>query len=72
MKAKKCPLCGETTLLEKHGEFRMELPPNIPGGAVVVPDATWMHCDSGGEEILSAELEEAIKRKCARKSSHVA
>jgi hypothetical protein len=64
MIAKKCPLCGETSLCEKHGEFRMELPPNIPGGFIVVPDTTWRHCESCGEDILSAELEQAINHQC--------
>ena len=66
MKAKKCPLCGATSLQEKHGEFRMELPPNIPGDFVVVPDATWLHCTSCGEDILSAELEKSINRLCRK------
>jgi hypothetical protein len=64
MTAKKCPLCGATSLLEKHGEFRMELPPNIPGGVVVVPNATWLHCESCGEDIPSAESEQAINLQC--------
>jgi len=64
MAAKKCPLCGEMTLLEKHGDYRMELPTNIRIGFVVIPDATWLHCDSCGEDILSAELEQAINNHC--------
>ena len=71
MKGKKCPLCGEKTLQEKRGDFRMELPPNVPGGAVVVPDATWLHCEACGEDILSPELEKALNKKCGRKASAV-
>lgn len=67
----KCPLCGETSLHEKRGEYRMELPPNVPGGSVVVPNATWMHCDSCGEDILSPEMEKAINKKTRRKTSPV-
>ena len=67
MKAKKCPICGETALLEKRGEYRMELPPNISGNPVVVPDAEWMHCDSCGEDILSKKLEQTINRKARRR-----
>ena len=64
MIAKNCPMCGAASLQEKHGEFRMRLPPNIPGEFVVVPDATWLHCDACAEDILSAELEQAINREC--------
>ena len=64
MTAKNCPVCGEMTLLEKQGDFRMDLPPNVPGGFVIVPNATWLHCESCGEDILSAELERAINSHC--------
>jgi rRNA maturation protein Nop10 len=67
MAVKKCPICGEMTLLEKHGEYRMALPANIPGGSVVVPDSAWQHCESCGEDILSAELEQAIDTSCRGK-----
>jgi hypothetical protein len=63
MSAKVCPVCGEPTLLEKRGEYRMELPPTLPGGFVVIPDTSWLHCDSCGEDILSAELERAIQKR---------
>jgi len=48
------------------------LPPNIAQGNVVVADATWLHCDSCGEDILSPELEEAINRHRERKASPAA
>ncbi len=67
MKAKTCPICGKASLSEKRGEYRMELPPNINGEAVVIADAAWMHCDSCGEDILSKELEQAINRKTRRR-----
>jgi hypothetical protein len=67
MTTKTCPICGEMTLLEKHGEYRMKLPPNIAGGFVIVPDAAWQHCESCGEDILSAELEQAINTSCRGK-----
>lgn len=60
MAAKNCPLCGEKTFTEMHGEFRMDPPPNIPGGTIVIRDASWQHCESCGEDILSHELDEAI------------
>ena len=56
----KCPICSKMELIEKRGEFRMELPTNIPGGVIVVPEANWLHCKSCGEDILSLELEKAI------------
>ncbi len=64
MTAKKCPVCGEASLVEKRGEYRMELPPNFPGGFVVIADAAWSHCESCGEDILSAELEREINLCC--------
>jgi hypothetical protein len=69
MSAKKCPACGEEALLEKRGEYRMELPANIPGGVLVIPKMSWLHCDSCGEDILSAELEHAIKKHCQERQA---
>ena len=63
MTASQCPICGDGALTEMRGEYRMPLPPNIPGGLVVVPDAAWLHCESCGEDILSAELEQEIDRQ---------
>jgi len=60
MAAKNCPICGEPTLVEMRGDYRMEVPPNIPGDAIVVRDASWLHCESCKEDILSNELEAAI------------
>lgn len=67
MKARKCPICGKTSLREKRGDYRFELPPNVSGKPVVVADAEWLHCDSCGEDILSKTLEQAIKRRCRRR-----
>src|SRR5438132_1276802 len=65
--AKNCPLCGQTTLIEKNAEYRLEPPPNIPGGTIVIRDATWLHCDACGEDILSHELEAAINHERYRR-----
>ena len=67
MKTKKCPICGKGRLVQKRGDYRMTLPPNFSGGAVVVSDAEWQHCDSCGEDIFSKELEQAINRKSRRR-----
>jgi hypothetical protein len=67
MKAKKCPICGKPSLLQKRGDYHMALPPNIPGETVVIADSEWQHCDSCGEDILSKKLEQAINRKCRRR-----
>jgi YgiT-type zinc finger domain-containing protein len=73
MKAKTCPICGQATLVEKQGDFHMDVPPNIPGGSLIIANAEWQHCDSCGEDILSKKLEQAINRKCRqRKKSQVA
>ena len=68
MNAKKCLVCGEATLLQKHGEYRMDLPPNLPGGFIIVPEANWLHCESCGEDVLSVELEHAINSQCRKQT----
>ena len=67
MAAKKCPMCGQTALVEMQGEYRMEVPANIPGGAIVIRDTSWRHCESCKDDILSAELETAINRERCRR-----
>src|SRR6266852_5326162 len=67
MAAKKCPMCGQATLVEMTGEYRMEPPPTIPGGAIVIRDASWLHCESCNEDILSSELDAAINRERYRR-----
>jgi hypothetical protein len=67
MAGKKCPVCGQVTLVEMSGEYRMEPPPNIPGGAIVVHDSSWLHCESCNEDILSSELDAAINREGNRR-----
>jgi HTH-type transcriptional regulator / antitoxin MqsA len=60
MPTAQCPMCGDNTLEEKHGEYRFDPPPNIPGGAIVIPNATWQACSRCHGEILSHELDQAI------------
>ena len=67
MAAKNCPLCGEATLQDMHGEFRFEPPPNIPGGTIVIPNASWRHCTACGENIIPNELDKAIDRERYRR-----
>lgn len=67
MKGKICPICGKRSLIQKQGEYRMELPPNISGKVVIVADAEWMHCNSCGEDILSKGLEQSLNRKARRR-----
>ncbi|MGI6419885.1 MAG: type II TA system antitoxin MqsA family protein [Thermoguttaceae bacterium] len=67
MAAKDCPLCGRRKLVAMQGEFRIDPPPNIPGGAIVVRDASWQHCESCGEDILPHELDAAIDRERYRR-----
>ncbi|MBN1588019.1 MAG: type II toxin-antitoxin system MqsA family antitoxin [Pirellulales bacterium] len=67
MATKHCPLCGENTLVDMQGEFRMDPPPNIPGGVIIIPDASWLHCRSCGEDILSHELDTVIGQERYRR-----
>jgi putative zinc finger/helix-turn-helix YgiT family protein len=67
MAATQCLACGEYTLEEKHGEFRFDPPPNIPGGTIVVADATWQHCSRCGEAVLPYELNKALDREAMKR-----
>jgi putative zinc finger/helix-turn-helix YgiT family protein len=67
MAAKNCPLCGEATMQNVPGEFRFEPPPNIPGGTIVIPNASWRHCSACGENIIPHELDQAIDRERYRR-----
>ena len=67
MTTAKCPLCGNDTLEHKHGEYRFEPPQNIPGGTMMIPNATWDACTSCGEEILPDELTKAIEAEQYRR-----
>jgi len=62
-----CPLCGESSLEEKHGAYQFEPPSNVPGGTIVIEGATWQACGNCGEEILPHELSKAIEaERCQR------
>ena len=63
----RCPICGNNTLEQKRGEYRFETPPNVPGGTMVIPDATWSACGSCGEELLPDELTKAIEEEQYRR-----
>ena len=67
MPTTKCPLCGNDTLEEKHGEYRFAPPPNIPGGTIVIPNATWQACQQCAEEILPYALNKAIDLEAAKR-----
>jgi len=67
MAAKNCPLCGKVKLLEIKGAYKLDPPPQIPGGTIVIPDASWQHCEACGEDILSLELEAAIEQERYRR-----
>lgn len=67
MALESCPLCGQISLLKMDGEYRFEPPANIPGGVIVVAHAEWLHCNSCGDDILSARLEAAIDAERRRR-----
>ncbi|MGD0898450.1 MAG: type II TA system antitoxin MqsA family protein [Thermoguttaceae bacterium] len=67
MPTTKCPVCGNDALEEKHGEHRFAPPPNIPGGEIVIPDATWQACQQCGEEILPYALNKAIDLEATKR-----
>lgn len=57
---KKCHNCG-STMEERHGTYRFEPPPNIPGGTMVIPNATWMECENCGQQMLPAALDKKLE-----------
>lgn len=59
--AKQCHNCGSERVEEKRGTYRFDPPPNIPGGTMVIPDATWRECENCGEQLLTAELSEKLE-----------
>jgi endogenous inhibitor of DNA gyrase (YacG/DUF329 family) len=67
MAAKKCPLCGKPNLVDMQGDFRFEPPPNIPGGAIVIVNSAWRHCETCGENIIPPELDKAIDIESKRR-----
>jgi hypothetical protein len=58
---KTCYSCGSERVEEKSGTYRFDLPPNIPGGTVVIADAAWRECDNCGWQLLTAELSHKIE-----------
>lgn len=51
-----CIICGSVSLESRQGEFRFEVPENIPGGTMVIADASWEECTSCHEVVLPPEL----------------
>ncbi len=64
---RECPICGEIAFEDRSGDFHFQVPENIPGGEIVVPNARWEECAACGEVVLSLELEEALDREHYRR-----
>ncbi|MBE3070173.1 MAG: type II toxin-antitoxin system MqsA family antitoxin, partial [Planctomycetes bacterium] len=58
--ASECPVCGKVTLETRRGEFHFTPPPEIPGGEMVIADATWEECSACGEQVLPPALGDAL------------
>jgi len=58
---KQCPNCGSQPRELKHGNYVFTPPPNIPGGPMVVKDATWEECENCGQQLLSPALSRALE-----------
>jgi len=65
--ATKCPICGKETLERRRGEFRFDPPENVPGGTMILSDATWEECSACGEQILSPELNARVEREAGKR-----
>lgn len=57
---KRCFNCGAEQMEERHGTYRCDPPPNIPGGTMFVPDATWHECENCGEQMIPAVLSDRL------------
>ncbi len=62
---KTCPFCGHPTLETHHGNYRFDPPPNVPGGTIVLPDATWDECSTCGKQLLAYEVNKRLEREAA-------
>ncbi len=58
---KQCFNCGSERMEERHGTYRFDPPPNIPGGTMTIPDATWIECDNCGEQMIPAALNRKLE-----------
>ena len=52
---------------ERSGSYRFEPPANIPGGLIVVPNATWLECENCGEQLLPAALDNALQEQSIKR-----
>ncbi|HUT56334.1 MAG TPA: type II TA system antitoxin MqsA family protein [Phycisphaerae bacterium] len=53
-------MCGKVALEARRGEFHFTPPPEIPGGEMLIPDATWEVCSACGEQMLPPALGDAL------------
>jgi putative zinc finger/helix-turn-helix YgiT family protein len=58
-----CPACGVGDLAKVTGEFKTQIEgPDGHPMILAVPDVTWRHCGSCGEDLLDHNASEAISR----------
>src|SRR5262249_19605918 len=57
---KKCQNCS-SKMAERHGTYRFEPPSNVPGGTMVIADATWLECDNCGQQMIPAALNRKLE-----------
>jgi len=55
MSINRCPIC-QAVLILRRGRYEFLPPTNIPGGIMLVENATWEKCPECGEEIFPPEL----------------
>jgi len=62
-----CCSCGQNALETKRGTFVFQVPPEIPGGVMRVPDAEWQECSNCGERVLPNKLFRALHAERSRR-----
>ena len=63
-----CREC-DNIMEECNGTFYFNPPPNIPGGTMIVNNATWLRCVCCKEELLPAALGEKLDELAERAKS---
>ena len=58
--ARPCPFCGRGSLEARTGQYKFVPPAEIPGGPMVVLEASWEECTECGERLLSPALCRAL------------
>lgn len=46
---------------ERSGDYHFQPPVNVPGGEMIVPDASWFECGGCNKQLLPASLDNKLE-----------